>query len=103
MGTPEMARAHIHENLEYLGVDYVDLLLMHEPMDYLQPYPYNATQETADVYAVMEESFFNGTARAIGVSNFQQVHFDPLLQTAKVKPALTQNHVSVGCVDLETV
>ena len=47
--TPEMARAYIQENLKALQMDYVDLLLMHLPMDELAPYPYNATKETADV------------------------------------------------------
>jgi diketogulonate reductase-like aldo/keto reductase len=101
--TPEMARAHIQENLEQLDLDYVDLLLMHEPMDFLAPYPYNATKETADVYAVMEEAFFNGTAKAIGVSNFQPVHFEPLLKTARVKPVINQARLSLGNADWETI
>ena len=31
----------------YAEVGYIDLLLMHQPCDYLAPYPYNASAETA--------------------------------------------------------
>jgi diketogulonate reductase-like aldo/keto reductase len=101
--TPDDARAKFHEDLIELGVDYVDLLLLHEHCDYIAPYPYNASAETAAVYAVLEEALANGTARAIGVSNFRQEHFEPLLQTARVVPAVNQARMSLGNADWETI
>jgi diketogulonate reductase-like aldo/keto reductase len=34
----------------YAEVGYIDLLLMHQPCDYLAPYPYNASAETAGAW-----------------------------------------------------
>jgi hypothetical protein len=47
--TPAQAKQYIARDLEDLGPDigYIDLLLMHEPCDYIAPYPYNASAETA--------------------------------------------------------
>merc|ERR1712226_1664599 len=94
------------ENLRELGskIGYIDLLLLHEPCDYLAPYPYNATQETAGAYKAMEEAYAwdNNTVRAIGVSNFQQIHLDALFQTNRVKPAVNQCRMSVGNYDKQT-
>jgi diketogulonate reductase-like aldo/keto reductase len=101
--TPDDARAKFHEDLNELGVDYVDLLLLHEPCDYLAPYAYNASVETAGVYAVMEEALANGTAKAIGVSNFRPEHFEPLLKVARVVPAVNQVRMSIGNPDWETI
>jgi len=100
--TPDDARAKFHADLSELGVDYVDLLLLHEPCDYLAPYTYNDSVETAGVYAVMEEALANGTAKAIGVSNFRPEHFEPLLKTALVAPA-NQARMSIGNPDWETI
>ena len=44
MYTPEMAKDYIQQDLAALGdVGSIDLLLMHEPCDYIAPYPYNAS------------------------------------------------------------
>ena len=38
-------------------IGYIDLLLMHEPCDYLAPYAYNASAETSMIYGAMEEAY----------------------------------------------
>ena len=49
--TPAQAKQYIAEDLAELGPDgYIDLLLMHQPCDYLAPYPYNASAETAAIW-----------------------------------------------------
>ncbi|CEI69780.1 hypothetical protein FVEN_g7349 [Fusarium venenatum] len=52
-------------SLKKLGLEYVDLYLIHGPWE-------------------------SGRAKSIGVSNFLQVHLEPILKTAKVKPAINQ-------------
>jgi len=101
--TPEDSRAHFHADLNELDMEYVDLLVLHEPCDYIAPYAYNASKETAGVYSVLEEALANGTAKAIGVSNFRKEHFEALLQTNHVVPAVNQARLSLGNVDWETV
>ena len=70
--TPDMARHFLADNLQRLGaqIGYIDLLLLHTPCNYGGKGPHNQG-ECAAIYEVMEEAVRNGTARAIGVSNFE--------------------------------
>lgn len=65
-----------------LGLDYVDLYLIHWPCPQRGLY--------AESYRAMETLYREGRVRAIGVSNFQPAHLDRLLQTAEVVPAVNQ-------------
>lgn len=63
-----------------LGVDYVDLYLIHWP----QP------GTTAETWRAMEELVRRGDVRAIGVCNFMKVHLEELARTAIMAPAVNQ-------------
>lgn len=77
-------------DLARLGVQHVDLLLLHFP-----PKPFNCTAMQAE-YRAIEEFYAAGKARAIGVSNFCPSSLRCLLQTAKVVPAVNQIQYHVG-------
>jgi len=100
--TPEMARHYLADNLQRLGseIGYVDLLLLHTPCNYGSA-DHNAS-ECAAIYKVLEEAVRNGTARAIGVSNYVTSDLVALLRTAEVKPVVNQCHAAVGMFDRET-
>jgi len=72
-------RAALKESLKRLGLDYVDLYLIHWPVP--------ARRES---WKVLEELYNEGLCRAIGVSNFTIKHLTSLLATAKVIPAVNQ-------------
>lgn len=77
-------RAHrgldaFQESLDRLGLDYVDLYLIHWPADGWQ----QAWDDLQEIYA-------SGRAKAIGVSNFQQHHIEELLNNSDVVPAVDQ-------------
>ena len=67
-------------SLDRLGLDYVDLYLVHWPVPgcYL------------DTWRVLEGLYRSGRARAIGVSNFNEYQLDDLLLHADVVPAVNQ-------------
>ena len=67
------------QSLKALDTDYVDLYLIHWPVE-----------NFAASWKILEEFYAAGNAKAIGVSNFQTHHLDALLQTAKVVPAVNQ-------------
>ncbi|MDQ0254722.1 diketogulonate reductase-like aldo/keto reductase [Evansella vedderi] len=70
------------ESLEKLGLDYVDLYLIHWPMPNVDKY--------VDTYKALEKLYEDGRVRAIGVCNFQIPHLERLLNECKVKPVLNQ-------------
>ncbi|MFQ9563759.1 MAG: aldo/keto reductase [Faecalibacillus intestinalis] len=75
----EGAKAAIETSLEKLGLDYLDLYLIHQPMgDY-----YGA-------YRAMEEEYKKGRLKAIGVCNFYPERLADLCLNVEVKPAINQ-------------
>jgi 2,5-diketo-D-gluconate reductase A len=70
------------DSMVNLGLDYVDLYLIHWPCAGKGLFP--------DTYRALETLYREGRVRAIGVSNFQPAHLDRLLQTAEVVPAVNQ-------------
>jgi diketogulonate reductase-like aldo/keto reductase len=70
-------------SLRRLGVDYVDVYLLHQPT----PADFD---DTIAAYQVAERMLAAGKARAIGVSNFSPDHLLRLLDKVKVVPAINQ-------------
>jgi diketogulonate reductase-like aldo/keto reductase len=71
-------------SLAKLGLDYVDMYLVHAP------YLVDTPEELQDVWAKMEAIKASGKAKSIGVSNFLQEHLETILKTAKIPPAINQ-------------
>jgi diketogulonate reductase-like aldo/keto reductase len=69
-----------------LGVDQLDLLLLHQPLS-------SAFDRTLDAYRAIETLLADGRVRAIGVSNFMPEHLDCLLVETSVVPAVNQIEV----------
>ena len=75
----EGAKQAIRTSLEKLGLDYLDLYLIHQPMgDYI------------GAYRAMEEAYREGKLRAIGVCNFYPARLADLCETVTVMPAVNQ-------------
>lgn len=84
----EHTKKTFEESLGKLGMDYVDLYLIHWPANALN---YDNWQQTnAEVWLALEELQTEGKIRSIGVSNFWQEHLETLFRTAKVIPAVNQ-------------
>src|SRR4051812_6208658 len=66
-----------------LGVDGVDLLLLHQPLP-------SRFDLTLDAYRALEKLLSDGKVRAIGVSNFMPDHLRRLLAETSVVPAVNQ-------------
>lgn len=78
----DSARAALDTSLEKLGLDYVDLYLIHWPAP-----KYGKHVESWQTLVELRES---GKARSIGVSNFMQTHLDDLAQVSDVVPVVNQ-------------
>jgi 2,5-diketo-D-gluconate reductase A len=66
-----------------LGVDRIDLLILHQPAG-------DRFGKTIRAYQALETLLGVGKVRAIGVSNFMRHHLDSLLQQTKIIPAVNQ-------------
>lgn len=75
----EGAKRAIETSLRNLGLDYIDLYLIHQPMgDYI------------GAYRAMEEAYREGKLKAIGVCNFYPNRLADLCETVEVTPAVNQ-------------
>ena len=97
------ARQAFEESMEKLGLDYLDLYLIHWP----NPKPLRENNEwktrNAEVWRVMEDLYKEGKICAIGVSNFLPHHLDALLETARIIPAVNQVRLAPGVYQEEVV
>ncbi|MFK3938850.1 aldo/keto reductase [Alkalihalobacillus sp. NPDC078783] len=71
-----------NESLDRLGLDYVDLYLIHWPTPMYDTY--------VDTYKAMETLYKEGKVKAIGVCNFEIEHLQRLLDECEVVPVLNQ-------------
>jgi 2,5-diketo-D-gluconate reductase A len=78
----ESTRRALEASLRRLGLDHVDLYLIHWPLPRLDRY--------GESWRAMEELMAEGKTRAIGVSNFLAEHLDRLASVSSVVPAVNQ-------------
>lgn len=84
----DQARRAFDASLERLGVDYVDLYLIHWPLPGVDRY--------AETWRAFEAIQADGLARSIGVSNFQPAHLDRLAEVSTIVPAVNQIELHPG-------
>jgi diketogulonate reductase-like aldo/keto reductase len=82
----EAALHAFEKSVRKLGVDRLDLLLLHQPLP-------SAFDRTLDAYRALETLLHDGMVRSIGVSNFMPGHLARLLAVATVVPAVNQIEV----------
>lgn len=75
-------------SLQKLGLDYLDLYLIHWPAPLICRENYK--EKNADTWRAFEDLYRAGKVRAIGLSNFWKPHIDALMETAEVKPMVNQ-------------
>jgi len=97
---PDAAREAFDGTLKALGVDYVDLFLIHWPL------PTRYDGDFVSTWKTLEEFYREGRARSIGVSNFQPQHLRrlhgqtdiiPAVNQIEAHPYLTQDDVRAFC------
>ncbi len=99
---PDEARQAFEGTLKALGIEYVDLFLIHWPL------PARYGGDFVQTWRTLEEFYREGRARSIGVSNFQPQHLRrlhgetqiiPAVNQIEVHPYLTQDDVRAFCTE----
>ena len=80
----EKAKASILESLQKMQLDYIDLMLIHQPLN-----DYYGT------YRAMEDLYKEGKLKAIGVSNFYPDRLTDIAIFSEIKPMVNQVEVNV--------
>lgn len=102
--TYEEAAASIDRSLANMGLDYIDMMIIHSPQ------PWDKVNQSEDRYVegnraawrALEDAYKAGKLRAIGVSNFLQEDIENLWDTAEIKPMVNQVlcHISNSPLEL---
>ncbi len=78
----ETAAQALQTSLDLLGLDYVDLYLIH--------WPAPLRDQFVETWLVLEDLHRAGLTKAIGVSNFQKEHLERVLEAGSIVPAVNQ-------------
>lgn len=103
--TYDEAKASIDESLKKLGLDYIDLMIIHAPT------PWNEFRETdnkyfkenLEVWKALEDAYDEGKVKAIGVSNFHIEDLDNIINNCRIKPMVNQVLSHVGQTPFELI
>lgn len=95
--TYDEAKAGIEQSLADLDIDYIDLMIIHAPQ------PWESFREgerffegNLEAWKALEEYYQLGKIKAIGVSNFDEIDLQNILDNSSVKPAVNQILCHVG-------
>ncbi|MBR5454057.1 MAG: aldo/keto reductase [Clostridia bacterium] len=91
----------VEDSLTRLGLDYLDLYLIHWPM--VQKINENWEEINADTWRGFEKMYKDGKIRAIGVSNFLPHHLESLKKNSTIAPMVNQIEFHPGYSQKEVV
>lgn len=103
--TYEEAAAGIDATLEKMGLDYLDMMIIHSPQ------PWVKVNQCEDRYVegnraawkALEDAYKAGKLKAIGISNFQIGDIESLLEVCEIKPMVNQILLHISNTPLELV
>lgn len=85
------AVASIDESLDKLGLDYIDLMIIHSPKPWAE---FDGEERffegNLEAWRALEEAYEAGKLKAIGVSNFEKEDLENILENGRVKPMANQ-------------
>lgn len=85
------AVASIDQSLKTLGLDYIDMMIIHSPKPWSKFLESDGYFEgNLEAWRALEEAYKSGKLRAIGLSNFEKADIDNILSSCSVKPMVNQ-------------
>ena len=98
------AKKSIDESLKKLGVDYIDMILIHCP----QPWivfrgPRKYYKENVEVWKALQEAYKEGKVKAIGVSNFLPKDLQNIIDHSEIVPMMNQVCCHIGNTPMDVI
>ncbi len=98
------AVASIDNSLKRLGINYIDMMIIHSPKPWMEFHKENSYFDGNKLaWKALEEAFKEGKVRAIGVSNFQITDIKNILESCTVKPMVNQILVHISNTPKELI
>lgn len=102
--TYEGAKNGIEKALDKLGLDYIDMMLIHSPEPWKDFHGDNRYFENnREVWKALEEAYKYGKVKAIGVSNFLKEDLENILESCEIKPMVNQILTHISNTPLELI
>ncbi|NUS92367.1 MAG: aldo/keto reductase [Nocardia sp.] len=99
----DRAVAAIDESLATLGLDHVDLMLIHSPQPWNDFRGGDYAEGNREAWRALENAYRAGKLRSIGVSNFERHDLDNILSACTVTPQVNQLLVHAGNTPTELI
>ena len=100
----ESAAASIDETLSKMGLDYIDMMIIHSPQPWAEfRIEKRYFKENKEVWRALEDAYTAGKIKAIGVSNFLQDDLENILADCKIKPIVNQILLHISNTNTELV
>lgn len=101
----ESAKKSIDDSLKRLGLDYIDLMIIHapQPWDEFRITNNNYYKENKEVWKALEDAYKEGKVKSIGVSNFHDYDLKNIMEDCRIKPMINQILVHVGQTPFELI
>ena len=92
----EEAVKAIDDSLEKMGLDYIDLMLIHSPQPWADFRGGDYAEGNREAWRALEDAYKSGKLRTIGVSNFKEQDLENILASCTVAPMVNQLLVHIG-------
>ena len=86
----------IDDSLEKMGLDYIDLMLIHSPQPWADFRGGDYAEGNREAWRALEDAYKAGKLRTIGVSNFKEQDLENILASCTVAPMVNQLLVHIG-------
>lgn len=100
----DAAAKSINETLSKMGLDYIDMMIIHSPQPWAEWRGENRYfNENKQVWKALEDAYNAGRIKAIGVSNFLKDDLENLIADCKINPMVNQVLAHIGNTPTELI
>jgi len=101
----DSAKKSIDETLSKMGLDYLDMMIIHNPQPWVEV---NQSSDrhfegNLEAWRAMEDAVKAGKLKTIGVSSFEKEDLDNLIKNSDTKPAVNQIQIHIGDTPMDLI